>query len=48
MESIFEFAGMRQEEEVVAACVADVRRSLDRDRDGTITKVEFVQNARYP
>ena len=38
---------MKQDEKIVEACVGDVKRSLDRDRDGNITKEEFINNARF-
>ena len=31
---------------MIQACVMDVKRSVDRDNDGTITKEEFIENAR--
>ena len=44
--SIFEFAGMKQDEKVVDACILDVKRTLDRDHDDCITKEEFIKHAR--
>ena len=38
---------MKQDEKIIEACVGDVKRSLDRDRDGNITKEEFINNARF-
>ena len=38
---------MKKDEKIVEACVGDVKRSLDRDRDGNITKEEFINNARF-
>ena len=38
---------MKQDEKIIEACVGDVKRSLDRNRDGTITKEEFITNARF-
>ena len=45
--SIFDFSGMKQDEKIIEACVGDVRRSLDRNRDGLISKEEFINNARF-
>lgn len=45
--SIFDFSGMKQDEKIIEACVGDVKRSLDRDKDGNITKEEFINNARF-
>ena len=38
---------MKQDEKIIEACVGDVRRSLDRNRDGSISKEEFINNARF-
>ena len=38
---------MKQDEKIIEACVGDVKRSLDRNRDGTISKEEFITNARF-
>ena len=47
VKSIIDFAGMKRDEKVIDACVLDVKRTLDRDHDGAITKEEFMVHARY-
>ena len=44
--NIFDFAGIRKNKSILNACVMDVKRSVDKDNDGSITKEEFIQNAR--
>lgn len=44
--NIFEFAHIKPDRRMQQACVMDVKRSVDRDNDGTITREEFIQNAR--
>ena len=46
VKSIIDFAGMKRDEKVIDACVLDVKRTLDRDHDGAITKEEFMVHAR--
>ena len=43
---IFDFAGIKANEEILEACIKDVKDTLDVDGDGSITKKEFVKNAR--
>ena len=38
---------MKQDEKIIDACAGDVKRRLDRDKDGNITKEEFINNARF-
>ena len=44
--NIFEFAQIKPDRRMTQACVMDVKRSVDKDNDGTITKEEFIKNAR--
>ena len=44
--NIFDFADIKPDRRMIQACVMDVKRSVDRDNDGTITKEEFIENAR--
>ena len=44
--NIFDFADIKPDRRMTQACVKDVKRSVDRDNDGTITKEEFIENAR--
>ena len=44
--NIFEFADIKPNRRMMHACVMDVKRSVDRDNDGTITRDEFINNAR--
>ena len=38
---------MKQDEKIIDASTGDVIRRLDRDKDGNITKEEFINNARF-
>ena len=44
---MFRFAGIEEEEDsdVVVSCVMDVRATIDVDKDGDISKEEFINNA---
>ena len=42
---LFRMAEIEEEEDLVVACVADIKKSVDADDDGEITKEEFVKNA---
>ena len=44
--NIFEFADIKPNRRMMHACAMDVKRSVDRDNDGTITREEFINNAR--
>ena len=46
VKNIFDFAGIRQSKVMLEACVTDVKCSVDKDNDGSITKEEFITNAR--
>ena len=43
---IFDFVSIKANEEILDACIKDVKDTLDVDGDGSITKEEFVKNAR--
>jgi len=38
-------ADIEQNEDLVMACVTDIRKAVDTDGDGEITKEEFVTHA---
>ena len=38
-------AGIEEDGELLPSCVEDVRASIDVDKDGDISKEEFVKNA---
>ena len=38
-------AGIDEEEDLLVACVSDIKKAVDDDGDGEITKDEFVKNA---
>ena len=42
---LFRFAKIEEDEDLLFACVEDVRSTLDKDGDGDISKEEFVKNA---
>ena len=42
---LFRLAGIEEDEDLVLACVSDVKDAVDQDGDGDITKDEFVKNA---
>ena len=44
--NIFHFADIKPDRRMIQACVMDIKRSVDRDNDGSITKEEFLENAR--
>merc|ERR1712227_657158 len=43
-QGLFRLAGIQEDEDMLAACVADVRATIDGDGDGDISKEEFVKN----
>ena len=42
---LFRMAGIDEEEDLLVACVSDIKKAVDDDGDGEITKDEFVKNA---
>lgn len=42
---LFRLAGIEEDDDLLTACVADVRDAVDQDGDGDISKEEFVKNA---
>ena len=42
---MFRFAGIEEDPDLIASCVIDVRATIDVDRDGDISKEEFIKNA---
>ena len=42
---MFRFAGIEEDPDLLGACVIDVRATIDVDKDGDISKEEFIQNA---
>ena len=42
---LFRFAKIEEDEDLMHACVEDVRATIDKDGDGDISKEEFVKNA---
>jgi len=42
---LFRLAGIEEDEDLLTACVSDVRDAVDKDGDGDISKEEFVKNA---
>ena len=42
---LFKMAGIEEEEELLIACITDIKKAVDSDGDGEITKEEFVKNA---
>ena len=42
---MFRFSGIEQDPDLVASCVIDVRATIDVDKDGDISKEEFIKNA---
>ena len=45
VEGLFRLGGIEQDEDMIAACVQDVRELIDNDGDGDISKEEFVSHA---
>ena len=43
---IFNFAGIKPQEDILEACIKDVRDSIDVNGDGSITKDEFIKFAK--
>ena len=42
---MFRFAGIEEDPDMIEACVIDVRATIDVDKNGDITKKEFINNA---
>ena len=42
---LFRLAGIEEDEDLITACVSDIRDAVDGDGDGDIFKEEFVKNA---
>ena len=42
---LFKMAGIDEDDDLIDACVMDIRKAVDSDGDGEITKEEFVGNA---
>ena len=42
---LFRLAGIEEDDDMISACVSDVRDAVDGDGDGDISKEEFVKNA---
>ena len=42
---LFRLAGIEEDEDLITACLADIRDAVDGDGDGDISKEEFVKNA---
>jgi len=42
---LFRLAGIEEDEDLLSACVSDVKDAVDSDGDGDISKEEFVKNA---
>ena len=42
---LFRLAGIEEDDDLISACVSDVRDAVDGDGDGDISKEEFVKNA---
>ena len=42
---MFRFAGIEEDPDLIASCVIDVRATIDVDKDGDISKDEFIKNA---
>merc|ERR1739838_118099 len=42
---LFRLAGIDEDEDLLTACVSDVRDAVDKDGDGDISKEEFVKSA---
>ena len=42
---LFRFAKIEEDEDLLFACVEDIRATIDKDGDGDISKEEFVKNA---
>ena len=42
---MFRFIGLEKDPDLIAACVIDVRATIDVDKDGDISKEEFITNA---
>ena len=42
---MFRFAGIEEDPDLIASCVIDVRVTIDVDKDGDISKDEFIKNA---
>ena len=42
---MFRFIGLEEDPDLIAGCVLDVRATIDVDKDGDISKEEFVNNA---
>ena len=42
---LFRFARIEEDEDLLHACIEDVRATIDKDGDGDISKEEFVKNA---
>ena len=42
---MFRFIGLDEDPDLIASCVIDVRATIDVDKDGDISKDEFIKNA---
>ena len=42
---LFRMAGIDEDEDLLVACVTDIKKAVDSDGDGEITKEEFVKHA---
>ena len=42
---MFRFAGIEEDQDLIGACVIDVTATIDVDKDGDISKDEFIKNA---
>ena len=42
---MFRFAGIEEDPDMIASCLIDVRATIDVDKDGDISKEEFIKNA---
>ena len=43
--SLFRFAKMEEDQDLLQACIEDLTSIIDKDGDGDISKDEFVKNA---
>ena len=44
--AILDLAGVKANDEVVDACISDIKRAVDEDGDEVITKEEFIEHAK--
>ena len=42
---LFRFAKIEEDEDLLFACIEDIKATIDKDGDGDISKEEFVKNA---